>query len=86
MINQKTLSLNFKGSRSQMLSKKAFLKISQYSQENTCAELLFDKVTGLEVYNFIKERLQHRCFLANIAKFLRKPTLKNICERMLLYF
>ena len=36
--------------------------------------------------NFIKKRLQHRCFPVNIAKFLREPTLKNICERLLLYF
>ena len=25
------------------------------------------------------------CFLVNIAKFLRTPILKNICERLLLY-
>ena len=36
--------------------------------------------------NFIKKRLQHRCFLVNIAKFLRTPILKNICERLLLNF
>ena len=29
-------------------------------------------------------RLQHRCFPMNIAKFLRTPILKNICERLLL--
>ena len=29
-------------------------------------------------------KLQHRCFLGNIAKFLRIPILKNICERLLL--
>ena len=34
-------------------------------------ELLFNKVTGMEVYNFIKKGLQQRCFLVNIAKFLR---------------
>ena len=34
-------------------------------------ESLFDKVAGLEAYNFIKKRLQHRCFPANVAKFLR---------------
>ena len=35
--------------------------------------------------NFIRKRLQHRCFPVNIAKFLRKPILKNICERLLLH-
>ena len=34
--------------------------------------------------NFIKKRLQHRCFPVNIAKFLRTFILKNICERLLL--
>ena len=33
--------------------------------------------------NFIKKRLQHRCFAVNIVKFLRKPILKKICERLL---
>ena len=33
--------------------------------------------------NFIKRRLQHRCFPVKFAKFLR-TVLKNICERPLL--
>ena len=33
---------------------------------------------------FIKKRLQHRCFPLNKVEFLRTPTLKNICERLLL--
>ena len=33
---------------------------------------------------FIKNRLQQRCFLVNIGKFLRAPILKNICKRLLL--
>ena len=32
--------------------------------------------------NFIKKRLQHRCFPVNIGKFLRKPILENICEQL----
>ena len=34
--------------------------------------------------NFIEKRLQRKCFLVNIAKFLRTSILKNICERLLL--
>ena len=34
-------------------------------------ESLFYKVAGLIARNFIKGRLQHRCFPLNIAKFLR---------------
>ena len=37
----------------------------------------FNKVAG----NFIKQRLQNRCLLVNIAKFLRTSILKNICEQ-----
>ena len=51
-----------------------FLKILQYLQENTCLESLFNKLAGL----------QHRCFSVNIAKFLRTPILKSICEQLLL--
>ena len=40
---------------------------------------------GLKAYNFIKKRLRHRCFPANIAKFLSTPILKNICKRLLLW-
>ena len=40
----------------------------------------FAKFTGiLQACNFIKNRLQHRCFPLNIAKFLRTPVSKNIC-------
>ena len=40
----------------------------------------------LTACNFIKKRLQHRCFPVNVAKFLRTSILKNICERLLLKF
>ena len=39
-----------------------------------------------EACNFIKKRLQHRCFPVKFVKFLRTPTLKNICERLLTTF
>ena len=44
----------------------------------------FNKVAGCQAWNFIKKRRQHGCFLVNIAKFLRTPILKIICERLLL--
>ena len=40
--------------------------------------------SGPRVCNFIKKRLQHRCFHMNIAKSLRAPILKSICKRLLL--
>ena len=47
-------------------------------------ESLFNKIAGLKACNFINKRLQHRVFSVNIAKFLRIPILKNICEPLLL--
>ena len=38
---------------------------------------LFNKVAGLNVCSFFKNRLQHRCFLVDIAKFLRIAFLYN---------
>ena len=34
-------------------------------------ESLFNRVAALKACNFIKKRLQHRCFPVNITKFLR---------------
>ena len=34
--------------------------------------------------NFIKKRLQHRCFPMNTTKILRTSIVRNICERLLL--
>ena len=48
--------------------KKPFLKIPQYSQENTRVGSLINKVASLQAF----------------AKFLRTPILKNICGELLL--
>ena len=47
-------------------------------------ESLFVNVIGLQTCNFMKKRLEQRCFSLNIVKFLRKPTLKNTYEQLLL--
>ena len=39
-------------------------------------EVFLNKIAGLQTCNFIKKRLEHRCFPVNIAKFLR--TLSSI--------
>ena len=44
-------------------SKQVFLKISKYLQQNICVGVFFNKVANLKAYSFIKNRLQHRCFL-----------------------
>ena len=52
---------------------------------NTCVEVFFNKVAGLQACDFVKKRLQHRCFPVKFTKFLRTPFLKYICQRLLLY-
>ena len=49
-------------------------------------ESFFNRVSGLQACNFIKKRLQNRCFSVDIAKFLRTSIFKKICERLLLNF
>ena len=53
---------------------KVFLRISQYSQEDICLESLFTKVAERKPCNFIRKRLQHRCFL---TKFFRTGFYKS---------
>ena len=48
-------------------------------------ESLFNKVAGLQG-NYIKKRIQHRCFPVNNAKILGTPDLKSICVMLLLVF
>ena len=52
---------------------------------NICVGVSFLRKLGLQACNFIKKRLQHRCLPVKLTKFLRTPTLKNICERLFLY-
>ena len=54
--------------------KKALLKKFTISTGNTCVEVLFKNVPGMNASNFIKKRSQNRCFL------------EIICERLLFDF
>ena len=54
----------------------------KFYRKTPASESIFNKVAALKACNFIKKRLQHRCFPVKFAKFLRTPTLKNICERL----
>ena len=47
------------------------LKFRAIHKKTPVLESLFNEFVGLHVCNFMKKRLQHRCFLLNIAKFLR---------------
>ena len=49
----------------------------------------FENFTGkhlcLKACNFIKKKLQHKCFPVKFAKFLRAATLKNMYEKLPLH-
>ena len=53
-----------------------------FSQENTCVGVFpLMKMQAFSPATLLK-RLRQRCFPVNIAKFLIKPILKDICERL----
>ena len=53
-----------------------------FTWKKSVLKFFLKKVAGLKAFNFIKRRFQRMCFPVNIAKFLRTPILKNICERL----
>ena len=63
------------------LWKRCFWKFSNNNLKTPVLESLF--IFCLETCDFIKKRLQHRCFHVNIEKILRTLILKNICEQLL---
>ena len=66
-----------RSSRSQMIFEIGVLEVWNIHRKTSVLESLFSKVVSLKAWNFIKKKLQHRCFPVNIAKFLRKFYLKN---------
>ena len=72
----------FRSSHRRCSIEKTILKhFVTFTGKHLCRGLFFNKIAGHQVCNFIKKRLQHRCFLANITKFIRRPVLKNIWKR-----
>ena len=68
----------FRTSHQRCSIKKAILKhFVIFTGKHLSRGLFFNKVSDHQACNFIKKKLQHRYFLANIEKFIRRPTLKN---------
>ena len=68
-----------------MFYKKAALEtFAIFTGKYLALESLFNKVAGLKACDFVKKRLQYRCYPVNTANFLRTHILKNICEWLLL--
>ena len=60
--------------------KRCSLKLRNIFRKTLLLGSLFKKVVGLQNCKYIKKRLQHRCFVRNLRKFLRTHFLKNICK------
>ena len=64
-----------RSSRLQMFFKLSALKnFVNFTGKHLCWSLFLIK---LQAWNFVKKRLQHRCFPVKFAKVLRTPVLKN---------
>ena len=66
--------------------KGALRKFVKFTGKHLCQGLLFNKVAGLRSVTLLKNRLCHRCFPVNFAKFPRTPFSQNTSGRLLLYF
>ena len=74
-IQQKVLiqpQMNRQKQPSELFLKESFENST--ARKTTVLQSLFNKVAGLQTYNFIMKRPRHKCF----------PILKNICERVVL--
>ena len=67
----------YRSSHQRCSIKQMFLRISQNSQESTCARASF--------LIKLKKRLWHSCFSVNFGKFLWTSFLQNTSGRLLLY-
>ena len=66
--------------------KKGVLKnFAKFRGKHLCQSLFLNKVAGLPA-TLLKQRLWHRWFPLNFAKFLRTPVLQNTSGRLLLSF
>ena len=73
-----------KGIMNRSSIKKLFLKISQYSQKNSCVRApLLIKMEAFRPETLLKSGSNTSVFLwIQYCKILRAPVLKNICERL----
>ena len=75
-------SRKYRGSPSQMLFKIDVLKnVVNFTGKHLCWSLFLIKLQGC---NFIKRKLQHRCFPVKFAKFLSTPFFTEHLWRLLL--
>ena len=60
-----------------VLQSKCSLEVRNVHRKTAVLESLFNKVGTLKTRNFIKKKLQHRCFSVKLSKFLKTLFLQN---------
>ena len=55
----------------------ALKNFAVFTKKSICVGSLFNKITGLQAYDFIKKRIQHRCFPVNVAKSFKNNYLEE---------
>ena len=85
-MNHRDLLNLFRSSHRKCSVKKVFLKFREFHRKTAVLESLFNNVKKIKytITNILK-RYSNTCFLMKLAKFLRTPILKTICERLLLF-
>ena len=71
------MNWNQNAHRRRSAKKSTFKNFTKFTVKNL--RPLFNEVTGLKICSFINKKLRHRCFRLNFPKFLRRPTLQNMC-------
>ena len=64
-------SINRNSSLGLFCKKGVFKILTKFTEKYLCLNLVFKKVSGQRLGTLFKERLRHRCFPVNFAKFLR---------------
>ena len=55
---------------------------AKFLGKHLCQSVFFSKVAALRPATLLQQRLWHRCFPVNFAKFLRIPFLQNTSGRL----
>ena len=75
--------LNVRSSCTDVFCKKGALKnFANFTRKNLCCSFILIKLKAWRSGNFMRKRLQHRCFFVNYAKILRTRFLQNTSGRL----
>ena len=70
--------------RGDLLKEGVLKSFAKLTGKHSCQSLFFNKLADLRPATLLKKRFWHRCFPVNFAKYLKKPSLQNTSERLLL--